>query len=396
MALRSTFADTDILQYRIAPACALLSVTQNTLRGYADNSGIAVKRANDSNPASPPVRVFPPHALFEMARWRRSQNYIKAAAPGQPTIIAVSVVKGGTGKTTTSVELAIHLSLMGERVLLIDLDVQANATQMMGYESDLDISECKNYDLTEDAIVKHTFAHVVHTYLSSKRGSKADPAPIAVNAIKKPFGESGPHLIPSDIFIGDLEADLINVKGSSDLTFRELFAESCKGSVKGINASDYDVIIFDCPPNVSKTTTAALGAADIIVAPIQMDAFSVKGLAKLIDEITFINESYKQHPELVILPTHYAPQLARIGRMQAQLNLYRNAIAPDVISHTEEFPKSLSAYLPLSLQKPTSNASKEYRKFAELINEKVIALSAVRAREHQLNPLPGVNTEAAA
>ena len=196
--------------------------------------------------------------------------------------------------------------------------------------------------------------------------------------IKKPFGPHGPHLVPADTFLSDIEQALANAKGQRELYVKQLLVASREGIVPGFNVSEYDVIIFDCPPNVSFTSTAALAAADIVVAPIRLDAFSVKGLTRLMREIDGLAEAYKIRPELIILPTHYAPQLARIGRMQTQLNQYRDLIAPNVISASEEFPKSLDAYLPLTLQKPTSNPAKEYKLFAEHVHSRILHTATVK------------------
>lgn len=374
---RDTYAQIESLIYRIRAGCALLGVTHNTIRGYADNTGIPVRRASDIIPGSPAARIFDPDNLFQIAQWRRSQGYIKGPDPSQPPqVITVDVIKGGTGKTTTSVELAIHLQLIGLRCLLIDLDVQANATQMMGYEPDLTLEEADQFDLSEKAIVTETFASVLMPFL--ERGKMASRIQPSENLIKKPFGEHGPHLVPSDTFMSEVEQVIANGKGQRELYIRQLLDSSFAGGVPGFDVSGYDVIIFDCPPSVSFTSTAALAAADFVVAPIRLDAFSVKGLAQLMNEIMGLNSAYGVKPELVILPTHYAPQLARIGRMQMQISQYQEMLASNVISASEEFPKSLDHYIPLTLQKPTSTAAQEYRVFAEFMNGKILKKSAER------------------
>lgn len=382
-AARPTFAQVDALQYRLRAAGALLGVTDNTLRSYADNAGIQVKRASDITPGAPAVRVFDTDVLFRLAQWRRSQNYIKGPNPAAgPIVLTVDVIKGGTGKTTTSVETALHLQLHGLRVLLIDVDVQANATQLMGYEPDLTLDEAPGYGVSSQAIVQETFATVLLPFIESRnRGTSMRSSPTAL--IKKPFGESGPHLIPADTFLGDIEPALANAKGQRELYIRQLLAASRTGSIPGFNISEYDVIIFDCPPSVSFTSTAALASADFVIAPIRLDAFSVKGLTKLMSEIDGLDNAYHLRPELIILPTHYAPQLARIGRMQTQLNQYRDLLAPNVISSSEDFPKSLDSYLPLTLLKPTSSAAKEYKLFAEHLLAKIIARTAERVKANR-------------
>ena len=378
---RDTYATTSNLMYRLRAAGALLGVTDNTIRGYADTAGIHIQRASDIQPGAPSVRVFSPDTLFQLAQWRRSMGYVKGPAAGAgPIVVTVDVIKGGTGKTTTAVEISLHLQLLGLRVLLIDMDIQANATQIMGYEPDLTMDEAIAYDVNENAIVTDTFASILLPFLerTSRGGALNLRQPSGPEIVKKPFGPFGPHLIPADTFLSDIEQALANAKGQRELYVRQLLAASRDGSVPGFDVNAYDVIVFDCPPNVSFTSTAALAAADIVVAPIRLDAFSVKGLTRLMREIDGLAEAYKIRPELIILPTHYAPQLARIGRMQTQLNQYRDLLAPNVISASEEFPKSLDSYLPLSLQKPTSNPAKEYKLFSEHVHGRILHAATSR------------------
>jgi chromosome partitioning protein len=378
MKLRPTYANTEVLQYRLRAAGALLGVTDNTLRGYADNAGIRVKRASELTPGAPAIRVFDTDTLFKLANWRRQQGYTKSPADVGPIVITVDVIKGGTGKTTTAVELTLHLQLLGLKVLLIDLDIQSNATQLMGYESDLTLDEATEYGINAEAIVTDTFASILLPFLNRARG--APSLPESKEIIKKPFGQFGPHLVPADTFLGEIEQALANAKGTRELYIGQLLSAAKEGKIPNFGIAEYDVIIFDCPPSVSFTSSAALAAADFVIAPIKLDAFSVKGLTKLMSEITGLQEAYKVNPELIILPTHYAPQLARMGRMQQQLQQYRHLLAQTVISESEELPKCLDNYLPLTLTKPTCNATKEYRTFAEAIFNSILSKASEKAR----------------
>lgn len=379
---RSTYADTSGLFYRLRAASALLGVTDNTLRGYADTSGIKVLRANEIDGTSAvAARVFDVETLFKIAQWRRSQGYIKAPATsnGGPVVVTVDVVKGGTGKTTTAVETALHLQLMGLRVLCIDLDIQANMTQAMGYESDLDAKEMETYGLTHEALITETFVHVMKPFLEAKRSDRPVAGQPLDNLIKKPFGPYGPHLIGADTYLGDLEMAIISSFGARELTMRELFEASVRGEIPGFDISGYDVVLFDCPPSVSLTSSNALAVADIAIAPVRMDSFAVKGLTHLMREIKGLEKQYRVRPELIILPTHYAPKLARIGRMQSRLHQYKELLAPLAISASEEYPKSLENYLPLALQRPTSVPAREYQTFAGFLHDKILAHAAVKA-----------------
>ena len=375
MSPRSTYSDTSGLQYRLRAASALLGIAENTTKSYIENSGIHVRRANEADSKAVAVRLFDPDTLFQLAQYRRAKGFVKTPQKG-PYFIAVDIVKGGTGKTTTAVEIALHMQLAGLRVLAIDLDAQANLTQYMGYEADLNKDEIEPMGLSLDAVVGKTFAHVVCPYVG--RGTTDSVGEL----IKKPFGEHGPHLIPSDANLGDMEYAVSASKGARELLLRKLLAEAAQGKIPGFDISKYDVIVMDCPPNVSMTSTMALASADIIVAPVRLDAFGVKGLGRLVGEINLLEESYGHnvHPELVILATHFAPQLSRIQRMHQALQAYQKNLAPVSISVSEDFPKSLEHYIPLSLQKPLSQASREYKEFTDYLIKRLVLIEEQRAK----------------
>lgn len=388
---KSTFAKVDQLKYRLKAAATLLGVTINTLRGYTETSEVQVARATDlDSTAAVAARIFTPENVFEIAAWRRSQGYLKVQPPTDagPVIVTVYVVKGGTGKTTTAVETAIHLQLSGLKVLCIDLDVQSNMTQAMGYESDISEEECSQYDVNKDALIDHTFADLLVPYLNAKRGERQGNAKqpklkLPVGLIKKPFGEAGPHLIGSDTFLGDVEMAIAASFGARELAINGLLKAALDGEIADFNLKDYDVVMFDCSPSVSLTSTAALACADLVVAPIRMDSFAVKGLTRLINEVKGLKDTYKVNPELVILPTHYAPQIKRINRMQHQLTQYSSMLAPNAISQSEEFPKSLDNYLPLTLQKPSITPVQEYAVFAQFLREKIQEHAALKSEGMQ-------------
>ena len=153
------------------------------------------------------------------------------------------------------------------------------------------------------------------------------------------------------------------------------------GRLPGLDISDFDVVIFDCPPSVSFVATNAIAAADIIVAPVKMESFSVKGLSKLVSEMNSLASVYPnniKNAELVILPTYYSTNLPRVGRMQERLSQYRDHISPSSISQSEEFPKAIEMYLPLTLTKPTCQPVKEYRMFVDYLIKKIQTVSKAK------------------
>jgi len=375
--LRPTYAYIGVVEHRLKSAAALLGVSENTLRTTLSESGIEVRRANHDNPNAPAVRLFDLPTIFQIAEYRRAKKLTKGPEGKKPIVIAIEIIKGGTGKTTTAAEVAVQLQLQGLKVLGIDIDIQANFTQLMGYEADLTEDEAALYGLTEEAIVNGTFATICGPFIE-RNGRPVDAKAI----IKYPFGSSGPAIIPADTFFSDLEHDISKTGGKRELVFQKFFKESLAGNVPGLNVGDFDVVLFDCPPNISFVATNALASADIVIAPVKMESFSVKGLSRLIGEVHTLKTEYGNEvkdPELVILPTYYSTNLPRVGRMQEKLSQYRANTSPVSISQSEEFPKSTDNYMPLTVIKPTCQPVKEYRMFVDHLIKKINEVSKARA-----------------
>lgn len=375
--LRPTYAYIGAVEHRLKSAAALLGVSENTLRTTLAESGIEVRRANHDNPNAPAVRLFDLPTIFQIAEYRRAKKLTKGPEGKKPIVIAIEIIKGGTGKTTTAAEVAVQLQLQGLKVLGIDIDIQANFTQLMGYEADLTEDEAALYGLTVEGIVNGTFATICGPFIE-RNGRPVDAKAI----IKYPFGPSGPAIIPADTFFSDLEHDISKTGGKRELVFQKFFKESLAGNVPGLNVGDFDVVLFDCPPNISFVATNALASADIVIAPVKMESFSVKGLSRLIGEVHTLKAEYGNEvkdPELVILPTYYSTNLPRVGRMQEKLSQYRANTSPVSISQSEEFPKSTDNYMPLTVIKPTCQPVKEYRMFVDHLIKKINEVSKARA-----------------
>ena len=373
--LRSTFAHVDMIEHRLRATAALLSVSENTLRTMLVESGIEVRRANEENPAAPAIRIFDLPNVFKIAEWRRNKKLSKTTDRKKPVVIAIEIIKGGTAKSTSAAEIGVQLQLLGLKTLMLDIDIQANLTQLMGYEADLSADEAGMNNLTQDAIVHGTFATICIPFAERKK--------LTIDAgtvIKYPFGPSGPAIIPSDTFFGDLERAL-EKSTARELTFKRFFEASMRGEVPGLNVSDFDVIIFDCPPSISLVSTNAIAAADIIVAPVRMESFAVKGLSRLVSEMNALSDAYKGQlriGEMIVLPTFYSTNVRRIGRMHDKLNTYRENLSPQSIDQSEEFPKSIELYLPLTLTKPTCEAVKQYRVFVDHLVKKIQAINKAK------------------
>lgn len=171
-------------------------------------------------------------------------------------IIAVVNQKGGTGKTTTTVNLGKALALKKKKVILLDMDPQGS----MGYSLGIIQPE-------------RTIADVF-----------AGDATIEETIIKK----EGMDVIPSDVSLADIELSLAEVKE------RNSVLKSILEDVSG-----YDFVLIDCPPSLSLLTVNALCAAEKVLVPMQMEVLSLQGLDLISQTIEKISKVY--NPELRIL-----------------------------------------------------------------------------------------------
>lgn len=176
-------------------------------------------------------------------------------------IIAISNQKGGVGKTTTSINLSAGLAYLGKRILLVDLDPQANATTgISGQEINIHNSI---YDvlLNEDIKVKDALIHL--------NSPKLDLLPASIN------------LAGADLEMANLSITKQRTKSSVD---KEMFLKLKLDEIK----DDYDFIIIDCPPSLGVLNLNALMAADSVIIPVQCEYYALEGLTQLLSTIRLV------------------------------------------------------------------------------------------------------------
>ena len=165
-------------------------------------------------------------------------------------IIAILNHKGGVGKTTTTINLAAAFQQKKKRVMVIDLDGQANLTESFGYS----IEEEK-------------------TVYGAMKGEY--PLPIIETG-------SGISLVPSCLDLSAAESELINEPG------REMILRGLIAKVPEVNK--YDYILIDCPPSLGLLTLNALTASDYLIIPVQAQFLAMRGMTKIMNVIQIVQE----------------------------------------------------------------------------------------------------------
>jgi chromosome partitioning protein len=174
--------------------------------------------------------------------------------------IACANQKGGVGKTTTVVNLASLLALSGDRILLVDLDPQGNATSGLGI--DRASLERSSYDGIIDG---------VDLRLAIVRGSA-----------------EGVDVVPASIALAGAEVELANAT-ARERRLRRLLEPL---------AGEYDHIFIDCPPSLGLLTVNALTAADAVLIPLQCEYYALEGLTQLLATIDLVRDHL--NPRLAI------------------------------------------------------------------------------------------------
>jgi chromosome partitioning protein len=178
----------------------------------------------------------------------------KAPRPaGHPRILALANQKGGVGKTTTAINLGTALAAIGERVLIVDLDPQGNASTGLGI--DRRSRSCSTYDV-----------------LIGEVPLRESVVPTAVPRL---------HIAASTMDLSGLELELGSTR---DRAFR------LRDAIAALNTNaaqdtDYTYVLIDCPPSLNLLTVNAMAASDAILVPLQCEFFALEGLSQLLQTV---------------------------------------------------------------------------------------------------------------
>lgn len=251
------------------------------------------------------------------------------------SVLAVVNQKGGVGKSTTSVNVAATLADEGQRVLLVDLDPQGNATS--GYGLDKNQRE----ECVYDALL----------------------GDVPIEQLIEPVGVERVFVVPSTIQLAGAEIELVS-------------AFSREGKLKHVLApvlGDFDFVIIDCPPSLGLLTINALTAATGVLIPVQCEYYALEGLTKLLESVRLVK-------------THLNPTLEVFGVVMTMFDA-RTKLSQQVVNEVRDFfgeqvfatliPRSVrlseapSFGQPVTLYDPSGRGAVAYRELAKEVIARV-------------------------
>ena len=249
-------------------------------------------------------------------------------------IFCIANQKGGVGKTTTTVNLAAGLAKVGQRVLMVDLDPQGNATMGSGVDK-------RQLKLT-----------VYDVLLES-----ASIAEAKVTSDKLIAGKCGYDILGANRELSGAEVELV------DLERREKRLKQALTEVQ----DDYDFVLIDCPPSLSMLTLNGLCCAHGVIVPMQCEYFALEGLTDLVNTIKQVHANLNRELSIIgLLRVMFDARITLQQQVSEQLKAhFGNKVFNTVIPRNVRLAEAPSYGVPGVLFDPSSKGAQAFVAFAQ-------------------------------
>ena len=253
--------------------------------------------------------------------------------------IALINQKGGVGKTTTTVNLGAALALLGKRVLVVDLDPQANLSVHL---------DCR---LEDEGLS-------IYDVLTGNCGLAAAVRPTSVENL---------FVVPSHIDLSGAELELAAAFGRERLLKDAI--EAWLEADEGVNGgSSFDYILFDCPPSLGLLSVNGMVAAGEVILTLQTEFFALQGMSKLVDVIGLLRKRLNPELEIAgILPCLYDTRLKLAREVLAEIRSYFPGKVGRPIGKNVKLAEAPSYGQTIFEYAPDSSGAQDYRSLAEMV-----------------------------
>lgn len=263
-------------------------------------------------------------------------------------ILAVANQKGGVGKTTTTVNLAASLASLKQRVLLVDLDPQGNATMGCGVD-------------------KRDLKRSVYEVLLGKKISKA----------KVPAAQGGFDVLPANRELAGAEVELVAVE-NREHRLRDALSEV---------VADYDYVLIDCPPTLNLLTLNGLCAAASVMIPMQCEYYALEGLSDLVNTVRKVRSHLNPVLEIEgLLRTMFDPRSTLAQQVSVQLRShFGDKVYRTIIPRNVRLAEAPSYGLPVMYHDRQSKGARAYLSLADEMLKRAAKAAAAKQKEKQVD-----------